>query len=127
MALTIGMQHSIVYKVEPKDSAIKVGSGLVDVFATPAMLALMEKTCSDCVKNDLEPGQVTVGMQVNLNHSGPSKIGSEVKCSCQLVNIDKRKLTFRVAFIDNGRLVGLASHTRCIVDKEKFMSKLNAA
>ena len=127
MALTIGKELSVTYKVQDKDSAIKVGSGLVDVFATPSMLALMEKTCSDCVKDQLEPGQVTVGMQVNLNHSAPSKIGAEVKCSCQLANIDGRKLTFRVVVMDNGRIVGLASHTRCIVDKEKFMSKLNAA
>ena len=124
MALSIGKEHSISYKVEPKDSAKVVGSGLVDVFATPAMLGLMERCCSDCVKDELEPGQVTVGMQVNLNHSGPSKIGAEVKCSCQLVGIDGRKLSFRVVVMDNGRIVGLASHTRCIVDKEKFMSKL---
>ena len=122
--LKIGLEHSITYKVEEKDSALKVGSGLVDVFATPSLIALCEKTCSEMVKDYLQVGQVTVGSDVQIKHSAPSKIGATVKAKAQLIGIDGRKLYYRVVVIDGTNIVAIGSHTRFIVDKQRFMDKL---
>jgi len=123
--LKIGLQHSITYKVTPNDSAIKVGSGLVDVYATPALIALCEKTCSELAAKCLPEGDVTVGSEIHITHSAPSKIGATVKCTVQLIEIQGRKLHFRMVVSDDGRMVALGQHFRVIVNKEKFMSKLN--
>ena len=123
--LKIGLDHAIEYKVEDKDSAARVGSGLVDVFATPALIALCEKTCSQMVQDCLEPGCVTVGCDVQIKHSAPTKIGGVVKCKAQLIGIDGRKLFYRIAVIEGQKIVALGQHTRFIVNKEKFLSKLN--
>lgn len=122
--LKIGLEHSIEYTVQPKDSAKEVGSGLVDVYATPALIALCEKTCADMVAPYLEPGQVTVGCEVQIKHAAASKIGAKVKAKAQLVAIDGRKLFYRVVVMDSQKIAAIGQHTRFIVDKERFMSKL---
>jgi len=123
--LKIGLEHSITHRVTPEESALKVGSGLVDVYATPALIALCEKCCSELAATCLPEGDVTVGSEIHVNHNAPSKIGAEVKCSCQLIEVQGRKLHFRFYVHDNGQLVALGQHFRVIVNKDKFMSKLN--
>jgi len=125
MAWEIGTIKTESHIVNENESAAKVGSGLVDVYATPSLVALCEKICSDLVKNWLEPGQVTVGMEINLKHTAASKIGAEVKCTAQLIKVDGRKLHFRLAGFEGEKMICLGNHTRCIVDKQRFLDKLN--
>lgn len=77
-------------------SAARVGSGLVDVFATPMMVALIEQTCYESVLPQLDEGQGTVGTLVNVSHVSATPIGMRVWCDSELVDVDRRRLVFSV-------------------------------
>ena len=106
-----------------ENSAESLGSGNVPVFATISMIGLMEKTCLESVLPHLEPGQDTVGTHVNVSHSKATPVGMKVWCESELIEIDRRRLVFRVAAFDEAGLIGEGTHERFIIDKERFVSK----
>lgn len=106
-------------------TAVKVGSGLVEVYATPMMIALMEKTCSTTVEPFLEDGDSTVGTLVNVSHCAATPVGMKVYCECELLEVDRRRLVFKVAVYDERGLIGEGTHERFIINKEKFQAKVN--
>ncbi len=107
-------------------TAAHIGSGLVRVFATPMMIALMEKTCANSVAAHLEEGQGTVGTHVNVSHCSATPVGMRVYCESELVEVDRRRLVFRVAAYDERGLIGEGSHERFIIDSAKFQEKVDA-
>lgn len=124
--MELGIKNEEKLTVTEKDTAKTYKSGTLDVFATPAMIALMEKTAMDCVAPYLEDGQATVGTLMNVAHTAASPIGAEIVCKCELVEIDRRKLVFEVSAFDNAGEIGKGRHERFIIDTEKFMDKANA-
>lgn len=104
-------------------TAAKVGSGLVEVYATPMMIALMEKTCADTVEPYLAEGEGTVGTLVNVTHSAATPVGMKVSCECELVEVDRRRLVFKVTAYDERGVIGEGLHERFIINKEKFQTK----
>ncbi len=112
--------------VAPEQSAKNVGSGLVDVFATPAMVALMEKTASSSVLPYLEEGQGTVGISLNITHDAATPVGMKVRCESELIKVDGRKLTVKVEAFDEKERIGGGTHERFIITTEKFQAKANA-
>ena len=110
--------------VTPEMSAARVGSGLVDVLATPMMIALIEKTCNECVLPHLEAGQGTVGTLVNVSHTAATPIGMRVWCDAELVEVDRRRLVFKVKAFDPCGLIGEGTHERFIIDTKKFFEKV---
>lgn len=106
--------------------ADKIGSGLVKVFATPMMIALMEQTCNESVTPLLEPGQGTVGTHINVSHCAATPVGMRVWCESELVEVDRRRLVFKVAAYDERGLIGEGSHERFIIDTAKFQEKINS-
>ena len=112
-------------EVTAEMSAARVGSGLVDVFATPMMVALIEQTCYESVLPHLEAGQGTVGTLVNVAHTAATPIGMRVWCESELVEVDRRRLVFKVKVYDECGSIGEGSHERFIIDNAKFMEKLN--
>lgn len=124
--LEIGIKGQREMTVTPEFSAKHIGSGAVMVLATPMMIALMEITCQTSVKPYLEEGQETVGTKVNVNHVAATPVGMTVRCETELVEIDRRKLTFKVAVYDSDGLVGEGLHERFVIDEKKFMEKLEA-
>ena len=121
-----GIKHRTELKVEKKDSAHELGSGMVDVFATPAMIALMEKTCSECVRTYLEENETTVGFEVSIRHVKPTPIGMKVWCEAKLIQTESKKLVFELRAWDENGEIGQGNHTRYIVDHQEFMQSLNA-
>lgn len=121
--LKTGIKNSIEQKVTEELTASHIGSGTVRVFSTPMMIAQMEKTCRTCVKPYLEEGQETVGTHVNVSHISSTPVGMNVRCECELVEIDRRKLTFKVAAYNEKGLIGEGLHERFIIDVERFKSK----
>ncbi len=112
--------------VTPEMSAARVGSGLVDVFATPMLVALIEQTCYESVLPHLEEGQGTVGTLVNVSHVSATPVGKRVWCESELTEVDRRRLVFSVKAYDDGGLIGEGTHERFVIDTAKFMEKLSS-
>ena len=124
--MKVGMTHTLTMTVEPQMTAKTMKSGALDVFATPVMIAYMENVCLDCVAPALEPGQSTVGTEVNVRHLSPTPVGMEVTFTCELMEIDRKRLVFSVRAEDKAGLIGEGTHERFIVDCEKFLAKCAA-
>lgn len=122
--LHIGIEgHSeIIVKIE--DTAASYGSGLIEVFATPAMIGLMESTAQLSIQPFLEVGFITLGTEVNIKHLKATPVGMNVRCETKLISIEGKKLVFEVSAFDEVAMIGKGTHSRYIVDAEKFMAKL---
>ena len=118
-----GLHNSVTLVVEHKDTAAVYGSGALEVFATPAMIALMEKTCLESVADKIGEGNTTVGIAVNIKHLKASPVGSTIRCEAEIVEVDRRRLVFEVKCFEGETLVGEGTHERFVVDSQKFMSK----
>lgn len=106
-----------------ENSAAVMGSGDLDVFATPAMVALMEQAASKSIVKELEPGQSTVGTLMNIRHLSATPLGMKVTAESVLEEVDRRRLVFSVKAYDEKGLIGEGAHERFIIDAEKFMYK----
>jgi predicted thioesterase len=118
-----GLSQIVEKTVTGKDLASKVGSGLVDVYATPAMIALMEEASHRCVGNYLPEGCITVGIEIHVRHLKPTPRGMKVKCESVLKRTEGLKLFFEVEVWDEEGRIGSGMHTRYVVNKNDFMRK----
>ena len=121
--MEIGIKNQIELKVTLEKTAKVVGSGLLEVFSTPSMIALMEQTAAESVEKELEPGTTTVGVKINVDHLAATPIGMNVVCRSALVQVDGRKLIFEIEASDEVGVIGKAYHERFIVDSKRFMDK----
>ncbi|MEI7504838.1 MAG: thioesterase family protein [Paludibacter sp.] len=120
----INKSFSQTIVVPENQTAIFLGSGILPVFATPAMIALMENTAMK-VLSDLPEGKTSVGISMNTNHLKACLVGEKIHCKATILSFEGRKYTFHViATNENGDIIGEGTHERVIVDVEKFMSKL---
>lgn len=124
LMVEIGIKGKQEIVVTPELTAKHIGSGTVLVFATPAMIALMEKTSLMLVKPHLEEGQETVGTLVNVTHDLAVPVGKTVRCESEVIGVDRRRITFRVAVYYGDSIVGQGTHERFIIDEKKFREKL---
>lgn len=106
--------------------ASSLGSGAVDVFATPFMIAHMELTSAENVAQVIGEGNVTVGVVVDVTHLSATPLGMKVNFVSELIEIDGKILTFKVEAFDEVSKIGEGTHKRAIVNKEKFESKTNS-
>lgn len=118
------MTYTSEIKVNINNIAKTVGSGDLEVFATPAMAALMENAAMNAVVNALPEGSTTVGFLLEISHNRPSRFGEKVSATATLEMVEGRKLTFSVIAKDSKGIIGEGKHVRYIVDCAKFMSKL---
>lgn len=107
-------------------TAISLGSGDLEVYATPAMIALMEETASESVKPGLEVGQGSVGTYIAIKHLAATPIGMRVRCESELVEVDGRRLVFNITAYDEKDKIGEGTHERFIISNDKFQSKVNS-
>lgn len=119
-----GLTYSSTVQVNSTNTALALGSGDMEVFATPALVALMENAAMNAVKPVLPEGSTTVGAMIQTSHLKPSGLNEEVTATAELTEIEDRKLTFKVSATDSKGLVGEGTHIRYIVDRERFLSKL---
>ncbi len=126
MDIKLGIKKKQDLIVTDDVTASSYGSGLVDVFATPAMIALMERTCQLSVQEFLDEGDMTVGTLVNVKHLKATPVGMRVECESELTLQDGRRLVFKVSASDERGQIGEGIHERFIVNREKFMHKLNS-
>lgn len=123
MEIPVGASHTETVMVNETNVASAVGSGMVDVFATPMMIALMELAAAQCLGKFLDKGMVSVGTHVNVEHSGATPIAMRVFATVTVANVDRRRVDFDVLVTDEAGEVGKGTHTRFIVDKDKFTEK----
>lgn len=119
--MNIGEKHTLTYTVTEKDTADILGSGGLPVYATPAMICLMEKTAYDFAAQN---GHQTVGTKVEISHLRACKTGTALTCTAELKEEEGRKLVFQVSVNDEKGLIGEGLHERFIIDPERFMSRL---
>ena len=120
-----GIKGHLEQLVTDELCADRIGSGLVKVFATPMMIALIERTCNESVTPLLDPGQGTVGTRIDVNHCAATPVGMRVWCDSELTEVDRRRLVFSVRAYDQCGLIGEGTHERFIIDSERFQQKAN--
>lgn len=118
-----GLKGKEEITVQAKDTALAYGSGLIEVFATPAMIALMEKAASNSVQSHLPAGFVTVGTEVNIKHIKATRLNKKVYAQTDLLSVEGRKLIFSVEAFDESGKIGFGRHTRYIVNEKDFMKE----
>ena len=121
--LEVGIKGVEKITVCAENTAKNVGSGELEVFATPAMATLMEKTAYKSVAPYLEEGQGTVGTSLNIRHLAATPIGLMVTCESELIEIDRKRLVFSLKVSDGVDIIGDGTHERFIISNEKFMSR----
>lgn len=109
--------------VTPEMTAAAMGSGALEVLATPSMIALMEGTAQEAVQNLLEDGQGTVGTRIDVRHLAATPVGMEVTCTAEVTEVDRRRIVFTVKAKDEKEVIGEGIHERFVIDNEKFFSK----
>lgn len=119
-----GLKATSTVVVSEKNTACTMGSGDLEVFATPSMVALMENAAMRAVAAALPEGSSTVGSEMNCSHIKPSKVGATITATAVLTEVEGRKLTFTVGAVDEQGIIGEGVHVRFVVDRERFMAKL---
>ncbi len=120
----IDRSASVTTIVTEHNTAKALGSGSLDVFATPMMIALMERAACECLADTLEPGQTSVGISVDIEHTAASPLGAKITAIATIARIDGRKIEFDVSANDASGEIGRGTHERFIIDKERFMAKV---
>lgn len=121
-----GMEFKVEIIVEQKHTAQALGSGGVQVLATPMMIALMEGAALKSVDDDLPEGYTTVGTHLNVSHIGATPLGMNAYALARLVKIEGKKLTFDVEAFDEKEKIGEGTHERFIIQRDRFMDKVNS-
>ncbi len=118
-----GLSREACTAVTAENTARAMGSGCLEVFATPAMCCLMEKAASDLMDSLLEEGSTSVGTALNVAHSAATPVGMQVKAVAEITGVEGRKISFKVTAFDEAGEIGSGTHERFIVFKEKFQQK----
>lgn len=122
--LKTGLTAQVSETVLFTNIASALGSGDLAVYATPAMIALMEKAACQLLSPYLPLENTSVGIQMNVSHSAATLPGQKITATAQLTAIEGRRLTFQVTAQDEHGTIGQGTHERFIVDREKFLAKL---
>lgn len=122
-----GIQGFQTKIVEKKNTAKALGSGLAEVFATPALVALMENAAFNSIEKFLPVGFSSVGIQINVSHIKASLPGAIISCTSTVSKVDGKKVYFTIEASDNAGPIGSAEHIRYIVNSEKFLQNLQEA
>lgn len=123
MEIKVGMEYTAKTVVDKSNTASAVGSGLLEVFATPMMIALMELAAAGCIQGELEEGQASVGTKIEVAHTSATPVGMEVYATARVTGVDRRRVDFEVSARDGAGKIGSGTHTRFVVDAAPFLEK----
>lgn len=124
--MEIGIKGRAEDTVSEKNVASKIGSGVVDVYATPCLIGLMEEAAQTSVAPFLGEGMTTVGTKLNVSHDAATPVGMKVWAESELIEEDGRRLVFSVKAYDECGLIGQGEHERFVVKLDRFMEKAGA-
>ena len=126
MAIEVGLNGRDGTVVQESNTAAAVGSGMVPVFATPFMIALMEGAAAKTVLPYIGEDEGTVGTHLNVSHSAATPIGMKVWAEATVTAVEGKKITFDVVAFDESGEIGRGTHERFIIKPEKFLAKVQA-
>jgi len=126
LSFTIGMTAEKSELVSERNTAIQYGSGALAVYATPAMIGLMEGAAVKAVEAQIPAGASTVGTDVKIRHMAATPVGMTVRAVAELTEIDGRRLVFSVKAFDEKEQIGAGAHERFVIDVERFLQKTTA-
>lgn len=121
--LKIGEKAAASAIVDAGSTAKAVGSGSLDVFATPMMVVLLERAACNCLASCLEPGETSVGTRIDVRHTAASPLGAAITAAAIVEHVAGREVTFVVTASDEKGEIGRGTHTRFVVDAARFMAK----
>ena len=124
--ITVGAKNFVDAIVTESDTAIFMKSGSLKVLATPKLICFVEEAAATLAEKFLPAEYTSVGTKINVNHTAPSPIGAKVHVEVELVEVDGRKLIFKVSASDDVGKILDGMHERFIVNREKFQAKANA-
>lgn len=124
--INVGLTGKAQSIVTNENIAKTMKSGSLDVYATPALVALMEQAACNALEDKLEKGTTTVGIKMDVQHIAATPLGLNVSAKASVIEVDERKIIFHVEAFDDKELIGKAVHSRFIVKTDKFMDKANA-
>lgn len=125
MQLEIGQKATATTIVDSSNTAATLRSGLLEVFSTPSMIALMEQAAFTCLSPGLKDGQTSVGTKINVEHKMATPLGITVTATATITGIDRRSIDFEVIAATPAGEIGRGTHTRYIIDTEAFLEKVN--
>lgn len=123
MALVPGLRGEAAEEVTAENTALRYGSGSVEVYATPAVVALVERAAIAAIAPYMAAGETTVGTRVEVRHLAATPVGMQVRAMAELVEVEGRRLLFRVEVYDEAEKVAEGSHERFLVEEERFLRK----
>lgn len=121
--IKVGIVGEVKDIVNDRNIAKTLRSGELKVYATPAMVALMEEATYKSIQSELEEGKGTVGTLMNIRHIDSTPIGMEVTAKSELIEVDRRRLVFKVEAFDEHGKIGEGIHERFIIDNDSFQNK----
>ncbi len=121
--LEVGMKAEQKVTVTEDMTAATMGSGALEVLATPCMIALMEGTAQSAIQASLEDGQGSVGTRIDVKHLAATPVGMEVTCTAEVTEIDRRRVVFHVEAFDEVEKIGEGIHERFIISNDRFLEK----
>jgi len=122
--VSVGQTATSTVTVTESNIAKTMKSGSLEVFATPAMCALMEEAAQAAVQPHLEEGKGTVGISLSISHDAPSPMGSTITAKATVTAVEGRKITFNIEASDGVGIIGKGTHERFVINNEKFMAKV---
>lgn len=120
--MDIGATGVVRFTCDSSSTAVALGSGDVPVLGTPKVVALAEEAAVAALADTLEPGRTSVGTAIRLEHLAPTRVGATVEASASVVSIDGRTVDFAVSVVEGSTVVATGSHTRVVVDRERFLA-----
>lgn len=124
--IEVGIKGKQELIADIKHSASVIGSGNLELFSTPSMIALMENTAASSIAGYLDEAEGSVGTALNIRHLAATPLGMKVCCESELIEVDRKRLIFEVKAFDERGLIGEGTHERFIVNNDKFMAKVNS-
>ena len=124
--IKIGLVREAEITVNQEMTADHIGSGRLQVFATPAMVAFVEQVCRKMADERLPEGQSTVGIRVDVRHLAPTPLGGQVRLRAEITAFDGRQIEYKVNLWDETELIGEANHIRAIIDEDRFLKRVQA-
>jgi fluoroacetyl-CoA thioesterase len=123
-SIKVGMRIEAEQEVTHERVAVNLGSGSLQVYATPAMVTFVERTCRALIEPLLPPGQTTVGTFIELKHMAPTPLGARVRIDASVIEVEGRKVSFQAQVWDAEEQIGQARHDRFIIDEARFLERV---